>query len=144
MVNIREALPADAKAIAELNALQMGYEASEEDTYKRLAKLLASKGHKIFAAVAEGNVVGYVHANDYDLLYFPHMKNIMGIAVDEKFRRMGIGRMLIEAVEEWAKSTGAAGIRLVSGAARTGAHEFYRHCGFASDKQQVNFKKMFD
>ena len=44
-------------------------------------------------------------------------------------------------VELWAKDTGAAGIRLVSGAERTDAHEFYRHCGFSGDKRQLNFKK---
>lgn len=144
MVEIREAVPNDAEAISELNELQMGYRTSVKDTYERLTGILANKSDKIFVAAIEGNVVGYVHANDYDVIYFPHMKNIMGIAVNEKFKRQGIGRMLINAVEIWARNTNAVGIRLVSGAARTGAHEFYRHCGFGGDKEQINFKKMFD
>lgn len=144
MVEIREAVPNDAEAIAELNNLQMGYKISEKDTYERLVKVLASEGNKIFVAVIEGKVVGYVHANDYDLLYFPHMKNIMGIAVNENFKRQGIGHLLLDAVETWARNTNAIGIRLVSGMTRTGAHEFYRHCGFSSNKEQKNFNKMFE
>lgn len=144
MVEIREAVPNDAEAIAELNNLQMGYKISEKDTYERLVKILASEGNKIFVAVIEGKVVGYVHANDYDLLYFPHMKNIMGIAVNENFKRQGIGHLLLDAVETWARNTNAIGIRLVSGMTRTGAHEFYRHCGFSSNKEQKNFNKMFE
>ena len=143
MVEIREAVPDDAEVISELNTDQMGYAFSAKDTYEKLCDLLECKKDKIFVAVIEGNVVGYVHANDYDLLYFPHMKNIMGIAVDERFKRQGIGRMLVEAVEEWAKKTGAIGIRLVSGASRTDAHNFYRSCGFSGDKEQINLKKIF-
>lgn len=144
MVKIREAVPNDAAAISELNDLQMGYSISVKDTYERLVNILANKSNKIFVATIEGNVVGYVHANDYDLIFSPHMKNIMGIAVNEKFKCQGIGRMLINAVEIWARSTNAVGIRLVSGVTRTGAHEFYRHCGFRGDKKQINFKKIFD
>ena len=144
MVEIREAVPTDAEAISEPNDLQMGYKLSVEDTYERLCNILKSKKDKIFVAAIGGNVVGYVHANDYDLIYLPHMKNIMGIAVNEKFTHQGIGRMLINAVEIWARNTNAVGIRLVSGAERVGAHEFYRRCGFSGDKEQINFKKMFD
>lgn len=144
MVNIREAVPNDAEAISELNDLQMGYSLSVKDTYERLCKILASKKDKIFVAAIDGKVAGYVHANDYDVIYFPHMKNIMGIAVDDKFRRQGIGSLLINAVETWARNTNAAGVRLVSGVTRTGAHEFYRHCGFGEEKEQINFKKVFD
>ncbi len=143
-VEIREAVINDAKAISELNNKQMGYKISAEDTFERLVSILASKRDKIFVAIADENVVGYIHANDYDVLYFPHMKNIMGIAVNEEFKRQGIGRKLIDAVEVWARNTNAVGIRLVSGAARKDAHEFYKHCGFNKNKEQLNFNKIFD
>lgn len=143
-VEIREAVLNDAKAISELNNIQMGYKTSVEDTSERLVSILASKSNKVFVATVDGNVVGYIHANDYDVLYFPHVKNIMGIAVNEEFKRQGIGRRLIDAVEVWARNTNAVGIRLVSGAARKDAHEFYKHCGYNENKEQLNFKKIFD
>lgn len=79
----------------------------------------------------------------YDVIYAPHMKNIMGIAVSSNFRKMGIGKALLDSVEHWARDTGASGVRLVSGATRTGAHEFYHHCGYSGDKKQINLKKCF-
>ncbi len=71
------------------------------------------------------------------------MKNIMGIAVNKDYQHRGIGSALLRQVEQWARQTGAAGVRLVSGATRIGAHAFYHQCGYAGDKAQLNLKKMF-
>lgn len=65
----------------------------------------------------------------------------MGIAVSKQYKRQGVGKALLEAVEEWAKKTGASGVRLVSGETRSGAHAFYRYCGYEGEKRQINFKK---
>lgn len=140
-ITIREASHQDAKAIARLNREAMGYDYPAEDTAQKLEMILRSDRDKVFVAVADDCVAGYIHANDYDVLYFPTMKNIMGIAVDSAYRRQGIGKMLLNAVEYWAKETGAEGIRLVSGIERTNAHSFYRNCGFEGGKSQLNFKK---
>lgn len=132
----------DAEAVCELNAKEMGYDYPLDKTAEKLKQLLKSNRDKIFVAAVDNIVVGYVHADDYDVIYAPHMKNIMGIAVSSSFKKKGIGRALLSAVEDWAKNDGADGVRLVSGAARTGAHEFYRRCGYSGEKQQINFKKM--
>ncbi len=142
-IQIRQCEITDTKAIHELNAKELGYNYSEDKTRDNLAKLLESSRDRIYVALINGNVVGYVHANDYDLIYASHMKNIMGIAVSNSFQKMGIGKALLTAVEHWAKNTGACGIRLVSGATRTGAHRFYRQCGYTENKKQINFKKTF-
>lgn len=140
-LSVRSAKPEDAAAIARLSREEMGYDFPAEQTARRLKKLLAEPGNRIFVAEAENEIVGYVHANDYDVLYAPHMKNIMGIAVSSNFRRNGAGRLLLASVEQWARETGAAGVRLVSGASRTGAHAFYRACGYEEKKDQKNFRK---
>lgn len=140
---IREAQLADYKDICTLNKNEMGYDFALEDTKRQMEYLLKAGGQKIFVATVGGNVVGYVHANDYDLLYAPHLKNIMGIAVASNYRKNGIGKMLLNAVEKWARDTGACGVRLVSGASRTGAHAFYHSCGYSNNKDQKNFKKLF-
>ena len=140
---IREATLSDAEAIWKLNCMEMGYQYPFHATVKRLEVLLSSNHDKIFVAVADDFVVGYVHANDYDLIYAPHMKKIMGIAVSFDHKRKGIGCALLEKVEEWGRCDGAVGVRLVSGASRAEAHAFYRKCGYSGDKQQLNLKKMF-
>ena len=140
---IREAIIDDYENIYELNKHEMGYEYPKEDTKLKLHKLLKSNHDKIYVAVIDENVIGYIHINDYDVIYAPHMKNIMGIAVSKNYQRNGIGRALLEKAEMWALETGAVGIRLVSGSQRTDAHKFYRGCGFIGDKMQLNLKKVF-
>jgi len=139
---IREAISSDATAIWQLNCDEMGYQYPLADTVQNITKLLSSNSDRIFVAVSRGAVIGYIHANDYNLIYAPHMKNIMGIAVSNDHKRKGIGRALLQQVEHWARDTGAVGIRLVSGASRTEAHTFYRRCGFDGSKEQINLKKM--
>lgn len=142
-VSVRPAVPEDYKALARLNRESMGYDYPPEKTEEQLKKLLSDGKNGIFVAEAAGEVVGYVHLTDYDLLYADPMKNIMGIAVDPAFRRMGIGKKLLEAGEQWARESGAAGVRLVSGESRVGAHAFYRAQGYLGSKMQLNLVKKF-
>ena len=141
LIRIREATVQDAEAIAQLNTQGMGYDYPIADTALNLAHILESPCDKVFVAVADAEIVGYVHVNDYRLLYAPAMINVMGIAVSDSCRRCGIGRQLLAAVEAWAQERGATAIRLVSGAHRAEAHAFYRSCGFDCGKDQKNFKK---
>lgn len=140
---IRNCRIEDAPSICRLNETEMGYGFPLEQTRKKLQTLLNSSTDRIIVAVLNGEVVGYVHACDYEVLYAPSMKNIMGIAVDSAYNRRGIGRSLLHAVEEWAKETGAVGVRLVSGEERSDAHKFYQSCGYVYGKDQKNFKKLF-
>ncbi len=140
---IRDAFLEDTCTLACLNREEMGYDYPEELTEKKLALLLGDGRNKILIAELHGEVIGYLHLCDYDVIYAPPMKNIMGIAVKSAFHRRGVGRALLEAGERWAKETGAKGIRLSSGESRKGAHAFYRALGFEGDKLQLNLKKWF-
>lgn len=140
---IRECVLADADHIYELNRTEMEYDYSVIETRQKIEELLCSQHDKIYVAVVDGNIVGYVHANDYNLIYAPAMKNIMGIAVSGQYKRMGIGKALLDTVEKWAKADGVKGVRLVSGINRKEAHTFYMQCGYIEGKEQLNFKKYF-
>lgn len=143
-VTIRECQYQDIEDIYLLNKNEMGYDYPLEKTRKKIECLLKSKHDKIYVAEIEHKVVGYIHANDYDVIYMDHLKNIMGIAVSQEYRRFGIGRRLLLSVEDWARDNDAKGVRLVSGETRLDAHEFYKHCGYISKKKQLNFMKWFD
>ena len=140
-LEIREAKPEDAAAIQKLNSDEMGYCYPIEQTRQKMIELLCSEKDKIFVAEVDGVVAGYVHANNYELLYAHPMKNVMGISVSSDYRRMGIGKALLQRVEQWAMATGAAGVRLVSGGSRIDAHSFYRSMGYGEGKPQLKFKK---
>lgn len=141
-IKTRNANLLDAEAIWRLNSEEMGYSFTLEATKAKLFKLLSDENHRIFVAVSDGKVVGYIHANGYELLFAPSMRNVLAIAVSSDYKRNGIGRALLTEVEKWAVECGSTGVRLVSGETRTEAHEFYRRCGYVSNKKQLNFKKL--
>lgn len=143
MFEIRIAKPDDAESLARLSRDGMGYDYPYEKTKKNLLDALSKDYEAVFVAVCDGRVVGYAHACDYCLLFSEKHVNILGISVDPAFTKQGIGRALMTAVEEWARARNAVGIRLVSGETRVGAHAFYEKCGYKSNKNQKNFKKIF-
>jgi len=140
---LRRATEEDNDAIYELNRDELGYTYDRAKALYHLQSLSNRPDHCILVAAVDGKVAGYIHANNYDLLYSDPMKNIMGIAVFRSYARMGVGRKLLCAVEDWAKGDGAKGIRLTSGSKRKGAHLFYESCGYAKNKEQYNFSKLF-
>jgi predicted N-acetyltransferase YhbS len=119
---IRKAEVKDTTSIFELNSDELGYTYEIQKTLKRLQYLLRKPEHCILVAEYSSEVVGYVHANNYDVAYSDSLKNIMGLAVKKTFQRKGIGKRLLLAVEDWAKSEGAIVVRLVSGSTRKQAH----------------------
>ncbi len=139
---IREALSSDAQDIYEINRAEMGYDFPPDKTAENLAIRLRSDTDKILVAVADGRVVGYIHAVNYEALYMEPLKNIMALAVLSDYHRMGVGASLLKAVELWAKESGAVGVRINSGSTRIGAHKFYRSQGYTNEKTQQRFLKI--
>lgn len=140
---IRECQMTDIEDIYLLNKKDLGYDYPQAKMKKQLKRILEKDTDKIYVALIDQQVVGYIHAHDYDLIYQDRFKNILGIAVDQKYRHQGIGKALLHKVEQWAKETNALGIRLVSGKERKDAHEFYQACGYQFHKEQYNFTKTF-
>lgn len=141
---IRKCRLEDVASICELNREDLGYDFSLQETKDNLEKLLKSENDRIYVAIYDEKVAGYVHACTYQLAYAPQMKNLMALAVAEAYRKRGIGQALLNKAESWAKEDGASGVRLVSGSTRVGAHAFYQRCGYKLEKEQYNFKKTFD
>ena len=109
LFQIRDAVLDDAEGICNLNRDDLGYSYPPAKTREKLAALLKGGKDRVFVAEINGEVAGYIHACDYDTLYMPHLKNIMGIAVSREHRREGIGKALLSAVEKWAWETGEVG-----------------------------------
>ncbi|HHX12862.1 MAG TPA: GNAT family N-acetyltransferase [Clostridiales bacterium] len=143
-MEIRECLSSDYKDIYQLNKKAFGYEYDIEKTKSRLNEIINRETDKIYVASIDNKVVGYIHGSDYECTYSDPLKNIMAIAVDEDYRGKGIGRTLLNAIENWAKESDCSGVRLVSGFNRVEAHRFYLHCGYNDRKDQKNFIKYFN
>ena len=143
-VKIRQATTSDIPAMNELFRKDLGYaECTLEIVENQFAGLDNSR-ETVFVAEAEddsSHIAGVIHVEKYNVLYFPTMANILGIAVAADFRRQGIGSALLKRAEEWARENGASSMRLNSGESRKQAHEFYRAQGYIDDKKQMRFIK---
>lgn len=139
---IRTAQPEDSIAIAVITAEGLGYNCPPEIIAQNITALDPSHA-RLFVAEVDGEIVGFVEPQVYEAVYLAPLVNILGLAVRESHRGMGIGKALMDAAENWAREIGAKGVRLNSGASRTNAHAFYRHIGYTSEKQQIRFLKEF-
>ena len=141
-INIRRCMISDAHRIYELSMKELGYKFSEEQVEANVRRLIGVPTSLILVAESGDEVVGFIHASNHEPVYAPPMKNILGLAVDPEYRKNGLGRMLVEAVENWARETGAAGIRVNSGANMDSGLRFYKALGYDYIRTQYKFKKM--
>lgn len=64
------------------------------------------------------------------------------VAVDENYRKKGIGRKIFERIEEICSENKCSAIELTSADFRTEAHEFYNRLGFTKKKTSVFIKEI--
>ncbi|MDF7640501.1 GNAT family N-acetyltransferase [Bifidobacterium sp. ESL0784] len=140
-ITIRKAVDDDAPALQHINKTCLGYDYPTDCTHERLKELLADPGCRVFVAVQDDSVVGYVQANTYKATYGDPAVNVMGLAVSQAARGNGAGQRLMEAVEAWARDIDAEEVRLNSAEHRKGAHQFYQAIGYKLDKMQARFGK---
>ena len=161
-VKIRHAAASDIPAMNELFQKDLGYAECTLEIVEKQFAVLDNSREAVFIAEAESTdasgdshdgspdvtsdarlfrIAGVIHVEKYNVLYFPTMANILGIAVAADFRRQGIGSALLKRAEEWARENGAGSMRLNSGESRKKAHEFYRALGYIDDKKQLRFIK---
>ncbi|MER2227197.1 MAG: GNAT family N-acetyltransferase [Carnobacterium sp.] len=143
MIRVRNMQLTDAEAINLMNTESLGYDISIEMTKTQMEKLLLNPNHHIFyIAEEEELVVGYVHAELYETLYSEPMLNVLALAINQNYQQRGIGKQLMQRIEQVANERDLVGVRLNSGETRTGAHKFYESIGYSSDKNQKRFLKI--
>ena len=140
--HIREARLSDAEAIWRLNMEVMGYEYPLEPMVGQLSSFLDSKAHKLCVAVVDGKVVGYIHGTNFDTLYSPPMKRVLTLAVDEAYRGRGMGRALLEKLEDWALESDAYTVCVTVGEERRSGRSCVGACGYERTPDQVHFRKL--
>src|SRR2546430_17689930 len=65
-----------------------------------------------------------------------------GPAVGTGARRGGVGRLLVQAVEEWATDRGLSSVDVRSNVVRPESHPFYKRIGYARSKSQHVYAKL--
>lgn len=134
----------DAPALALICKTALGHETTSAHIEHRIQEF--SHDPCYFFAVYEDDVthqvLGFIQAEKYNLLYGENGWNIIALAVSPKAQRQGIGKQLLASLENQASKVGYTFIRLNCNIVRTDAHAFYHHMEYTCDKTQKRFIKI--
>ncbi|MEH2364446.1 GNAT family N-acetyltransferase [Nostoc sp.] len=140
-IKIRQATIKDVERIASL-CEQLEYSVTNQQIEQRLSKIKNNDAHIVYVATLEDEyVIGWAHAHIYELIIIPTQAIIFGLVVDKNYRHNGIGRLLMQQIEQWADVLGCEGVILRSNIKRQEAHLFYEKIGYTNIKQSVTFYK---
>jgi GNAT superfamily N-acetyltransferase len=138
---IRIAVFTDAPRLAELSGV-LGYPVPGSILAERLATLAARSDDTVLVAeLCTGEIIGWVHGSEQELLQTGRRCEILGLVVDAAHRGKGVGRELVRAVERWARGRGLEQIAVRSATQRAEAHPFYERLGYVCVKTQRAYRK---
>jgi ribosomal protein S18 acetylase RimI-like enzyme len=114
--------------------------AREQDYY---SGLIADENVALLVAEAGGKLVGFVHAIIRDTpaipIFIPRRYAIVdGIVVKSGFQNRGIGRILMDKMQEWAIANGATSIELNVYEFNQSAISFYERLGYQSFSRKIS------
>lgn len=109
---------------------QLGYIITKDELSERI-KVYSTSTNKIWIARINGDLVGLIAVFILENFHqqFPIAK-VSTLIIDEKFRSLGIGKKLLEIVEQHAKEINCSEISLECRNSRIRAHEFYLKNGY--------------
>lgn len=130
--SIRLATPADAPALAQLNAEFNG----SSDLPEQLAARMALVGELELATLAEvdDQLAGFACLRRVPcLLYATPYAELTELYVRPAFRRRGVARALLAHAEQLARAAGAAELHVATNPRNRAARACYRTAGFVLD-----------
>lgn len=113
-------------------------QSSSLDDYRRVfAEICALPGHELLVVEYEGAVVGTMV-----FLIVPNLSHgalpwaiVENMVVDERYRRQGVGSLLMEYAIDRARKSGCYKVQLLSNKKRLEAHRFYCSMGFEASAE---------
>lgn len=131
----------DCGRMAEL-ARQLGYPSTADQVRARLSEIPDPKECAIYVAeLSDGQIAGWIGVYIFRSVEMDKLAEINGLVVGEEIRSRGIGKVLLDAAEEWARSRGCATISVHSNVKRERAHDFYKRNAYEWHKTQESFRK---
>jgi GNAT superfamily N-acetyltransferase len=139
--SIRTARESDSAGIADL-ATQLGYPVRAAEIRTRLQTLLPSPADVVLVAETEGSeLAGWLHGTVSQPLESGPRAEITGLVVAASWQRRGVGRALLQHLEQWAGRQGVSQVVVRCQTRRQEAHEFYAALGYQPAKTQTVFRK---
>ena len=141
-IAVRCARAADGPQIAGLTG-QLGYPSTTADVKRRIAEINGDQNGELLVAESDDSVVAWLLVHVYRLVTSDCLAQVAGLVVDRAYRNKGIGALLMEKAEEWARDRSCRGVMLRSRSTRKEAHKFYKRLGYSTTKTQDVFLKEF-
>jgi GNAT superfamily N-acetyltransferase len=139
---VREAVLTDANVLADLMG-ELGYPTTSDQMRSRLSAALKDHSYRTFVAEVEGIVVGMIGVRVGALYeYSGNYAHILAFVTSSKYRGKGIGKGLLETVENWARKQEVVRMIVNCRKERVEAHRFYEKNGYASTG--FRFAKVFE
>ena len=132
---IRIATTSDALGLLPLME-QLGYPQNSQDFEKRLEIFMSKEGYGVAVAEKSKIIIGLVAWSKTTIFVSTASRiHIEGLVVNKQYRGQGIGKRLMNFVENIAKILSPCIIDLTSGLrrAKDGSHEFYKALGYKND-----------
>jgi len=127
---LREPRPEDADAVAALLD-ELGYPSSVDQAAERIAWIGHDPSTLLLVAEVEGEVAGLAALHVRNLIERDDVGcSVAALVVAERFRRLGIGARLSEAIEAEARARGCETLALHTAHRRADAHAFYESLGY--------------
>jgi ribosomal protein S18 acetylase RimI-like enzyme len=129
-LDLRSARPEDSAAIAELLG-ELGYPSTPEQAAERIERIASDPTTWLVVAELVGEIAGFgvLHVQNLVERDQPGVE-VAGLVVGERFRRRGIGAMLMQALEDEARARGGRVLVLNTAHRRADAHAFYEALGY--------------
>jgi len=139
-VRIRSPRAADAEQLAALNR-ELGYATESREIVSRIKRVSKLSEHFIAVAEIESGVIGWVQAEHRFSMETGEKAELVGLVVSAGARRGGVGRLLVQAAEEWAVDRGLRSMVVRSNVVRPESHSFYKRIGYTQSKTQHVYAK---
>ena len=128
-LRIRRAGVADADAIARL-LVQLGYPTERSEVPDRLERLWLTQRAAVLLAERDDQVVGLATVHVLSVVNRRRdVALLTALVVDESARGSGVGRSLVNAVEDFARRSNCERLSVTTQENRRGAHAFYDRVG---------------
>lgn len=135
---IRAAKPSDAARLVEL-IRYLGHDIDEKSVRKNLSALKKASETPLVATLGN-QVIGLCGVSARVMIHREApIGRISPLVVAAEAQGHGVGRMLVEAAEDWMRKQGCHLVEVTSNDRRAEAHAFYRHMGY--ERTSIRFAK---
>ena len=127
---VRHAEQSDAAALAELMT-ELGYPTTAKEMSARLMSILDDANFATFVAINSEKVCGMIGLFTHRTYEHDDISGrILALVVSEKMREQRVGRLLVEAAEQFFLARKIRRVAVYTRLEREGAHRFYEAVGF--------------